>query len=92
MRLDVVRSLLVALIVMVAFAVLAAGRPRRVARSLPIDHNGVHAPYNVKNRRGQLLFYNFRAVEPGVLYRGSGFPRGRRSGTSWPTPRARAGS
>ncbi|MBV9469716.1 MAG: hypothetical protein JOZ57_10790 [Abitibacteriaceae bacterium] len=29
----------------------------------------------MKNKKGELLFYNFRAVEPGVIYRGSGFPR-----------------
>jgi len=32
----------------------------------------------LRNKRGELLLYNFRAVEPGVLYRSSGFPRNRR--------------
>jgi protein-tyrosine phosphatase len=32
----------------------------------------------LRNKQGELLLYNFRAVEPGVLYRSSGFPRNRR--------------
>ena len=56
--------------------VLVAGRPMRSPlQQIDLEHNGVHAPYNIHNPKGDLLFYNFRAVEPGVLYRGSGFPR-----------------
>jgi len=50
-----------------------AGQPLISAQPLPIQHNGVHAPYTVRNRQGELLFFNFRAVEPKQLYRGSAF-------------------
>ncbi|HEX8835134.1 MAG TPA: tyrosine-protein phosphatase [Abditibacteriaceae bacterium] len=57
---------------------MSAGMPGKPhGKPLNLEHNGVHAPYNIQNEQGKLLFYNFRAVEPGVLYRGSGFLRNR---------------
>jgi len=46
--------------------------PTSVPLNLTIDEtNEVH---KLHNKAGQLLLFNFRTVEPGVLYRGSGFP------------------
>lgn len=66
------------LVVAVAATVAVAGWPRPTAGSLDVSRNGVHGVYNLRNKKSELLLYNFRAVEPKVLYRGSGFPRNRR--------------
>ncbi len=59
----------------VGVVAVVVGSPRRqTSKPLRIAHNGVHAPYNLRDKKGRLLFYNFRSVEPGMLYRGSGFP------------------
>ena len=62
-------------VAVVALVAVVAGRPRRqTVKPLRLEHNGVHAPFNLRDKKGRLLVYNFRTVEPGVLYRGSGFP------------------
>lgn len=66
------------LVLAVGVTTAVAGWPRTTNRSLDLSRNGVHGVYNLRNKKGELLLYNFRAVEPGVLYRGSGFPRNRR--------------
>lgn len=67
--------ILLSALAIVLVAAMVVGSPRRpTSKPLPIEHNGVHAPYNLRDKQGRLLFYNFRAVEPGALYRGSGFP------------------
>lgn len=75
MRLDRRELLGLTLSVVVLAVVGVAGMPRHSRQPLDISHNGVHGPYNVKHGKHELLFYNFRTVEPGILYRGSGFPR-----------------
>jgi len=55
--------------------VLTAGGRRHSTRSLDISKNGVHGVYNLTGPDGRIALYNFRAVEPKVLYRGSGFIR-----------------
>ena len=57
-----------------AATVWATGKPRVSAQPLDISKNGVHGVFTLRNKYRQLLLYNFRAVEPGALYRGSGFP------------------
>lgn len=52
-----------------------AARPRTAPRPIAdLAKNGVHGVYTLKNAEGELLLYNFRAIEEGRLYRGSGFP------------------
>lgn len=63
-----------ALLLMVA-VVWATGKPRVSTQPLDISKNGVHGVFTLRNRYHQLLLYNFRAVEPDALYRGSGFPK-----------------
>jgi hypothetical protein len=62
-----------------AVAVFALGSPRYTVRPaiqpLNLSTNGVHGAYNFAAENGRIALYNFRAVEPGVLYRGSGFIR-----------------
>lgn len=65
-----------AVLVLSVATIWATGQPHLAAgEPLDLEHNGVHAPYNVRNAKGELMLFNFRAVEPGLLYRGSGFPR-----------------
>lgn len=68
-----------AAVAVMAWAVVVAGAPHPPQKPLDISKNGVHGIYNLQRKiegpRGHLLVFNFRAVEPGVLYRGSGFPR-----------------
>lgn len=71
---------------LILFAVAAAavvaigliGRPRVSTRPLDLTSSGVPSRATLRDRNGWLLLYNFRVVEPGVLYRGSGFPRNRK--------------
>src|SRR5688500_10113740 len=65
------------LLLAVGVTTVVAGRPRTTNRSLDLSRNGVHGVYNLHNKKGELLLYNCRAVEPGVVYRGSAFPRNR---------------
>jgi protein-tyrosine phosphatase len=59
-------------------AVLGLGRPHTTpGAALDLTHNEDEVPV-LRNAKGELLMYNFRAVEPGVLYRSSGFPRNRK--------------
>jgi hypothetical protein len=70
-------SLVLALSVVLLAGALLGGQPRHSSQPLDITHNGVHGVYNLHNKRGELLLYNFRAVEDGRFYRGSGFPANR---------------
>ena len=55
-------------------------RPRVAPRPIKgLQKNGVHGVYNLHAKNGELLLYNFRAVEAGKLYRSSEFPRNHRS-------------
>jgi hypothetical protein len=47
------------------------------AAPLDLSADGVQGSPVFMNTEGQTLFYNFRAVEPGVLYRASDFNRAR---------------
>lgn len=58
-----------------AIVLLQAGGERHSRRPLDLSKNGVHGEYNLRGPQGRIMLYNFRAVEPGVLYRGSGFIR-----------------
>jgi hypothetical protein len=69
-------------IVVVAVAlgagVLSLGRPHATPGS-PLDLTKTEDEVPVlRNKDGDLMLYNFRAVEPGVLYRSSGFPRNKK--------------
>jgi protein-tyrosine phosphatase len=58
---------------------LGLGRPRTTpGAALDLTQN-VDEVRVLRNPKGELLMYNFRAVEPGVLYRSSGFPRNRKA-------------
>ncbi len=69
------------LLLLLGGAILVAGQPRRPQGApLPMSkkENGVHGVYNLTRGEtraptGRVMVYNFRAVEDGVLYRGSGF-------------------
>jgi Tyrosine phosphatase family len=63
------------LLALLATAVVKFGKPRVSQKPLDMSKNGVHGVYNLHNRKNRLVLFNFRAVEPGVLYRGSGFVR-----------------
>jgi hypothetical protein len=57
--------------------VLLLGRPHSApGAALDLTKNEDVVP-TLRNKKGELLMYNFRAVEKGVLYRSSGFPRNR---------------
>lgn len=84
-------SIFAAILLIVATLIILSGGGRVSPVALPLEHNGVHAPYNVRSPKGALLFYNMRAVEPNLLYRGSGFIRDRHTivgtpGTKGPAP------
>ena len=71
------RSLVV--VAIVAVALCAAGyafvRPAPRAESpLELAGDGIDAPTVVRDRQGRPVISNFRTVEAGKLYRGSGFP------------------
>jgi hypothetical protein len=54
---------------------MIAGRPHTTPGA-PLDLTKTEDEVPaLRNQKYQLLMYNFRAVEPGVLYRSSGFPR-----------------
>jgi hypothetical protein len=57
------------------FIVLKAGGDRHSGTPLDLSKNGVHGVYNLRGPQDRVMLFNFRAVEPGVLYRGSGFIR-----------------
>lgn len=57
-----------------------ASRPRVAPRPIAnLQKNGVHGVYNLHAKNGELLLFNFRAIEEGKLYRCSRFPRNHRS-------------
>jgi hypothetical protein len=59
-------------------AVLGLGR-HHTTPGAPLDLSKEADEVRVlRNAKGELLLYNFRAVETGVLYRSSGFPRNRK--------------
>ena len=72
-----IKDVLLALLGLAIFAILyLAARPRIAPKPIAnLDKNGVHGVYTLKNAGGELLLHNFRAIEAGKLYRGSGFPR-----------------
>ena len=63
----------VAILATLVFA--ACGPSAGTSAALDLSDDGVSGPHVVKNTRGETLLYNFRAVERGVLYRGSDFTR-----------------
>ena len=66
----------VAIIALAAGTIVAVGRPA-VPSAPPLDLSdaGIYGPDVVRNAEGDTLLYNFRTVEPGVVYRGSEFAR-----------------
>ena len=70
--LTVIAVTFMALALTLVAIIVAAGRPRRPALPLPLAV--VEAGQVVRNPLGRVMAYDVRAVEPGVLYRGSGFP------------------
>ena len=59
-------------IIALAAGIVAVGRPA-IPSSPPLDlsDDGIYGPDVVRNAAGETLLYNFRTVEPGVLFRGS---------------------
>jgi hypothetical protein len=78
------------LLVIAVFALTAAAGCRSLDRGAPLDlsNDGVQGSAVVVNPEGQTLVYNFRAVEPGVLYRASDFNRARPAGDAGAQPAA----
>jgi hypothetical protein len=72
-RVVIVLVLPLLVLAIIAAIIVLASKPRRSARPLDLSKNGVHGIYNLRDNKGRLVLCNFRAVEPGVLYRGSGF-------------------
>lgn len=65
------------LVVVFAAGIGLLGRPHTspgAALDLTLNEDEVTS---LRNKQGELLLYNFRAVEKGVLYRSSGFPANR---------------
>lgn len=60
----------------VLLAMTALGT-KRITATQPLDlsTDGSEIVPVLRNKKGELLLYNFRAVEAGKLYRSSGFPR-----------------
>ena len=68
-----------ALVALCILLVFAASRPRIAPRPIAnLQKNGVHGVYNLHAKNGELLLYNFRAIENGKLFRCSRFPRNHR--------------
>lgn len=66
----------VAIIALAVGTIVAVGRPAvPSAPALDLSDDGIYGPDVVRNAEGDTLLYNFRTVEPGVIYRGSDFPR-----------------
>jgi hypothetical protein len=78
------------LLVLAVFALTAAAGCRSLDRGAPLDlsNDGVQGSAVLVNPEGQTLVYNFRAVEPGVLYRASDFNRARPAGDAGAQPAA----
>ncbi len=73
-------ALIVALVLVAALLFGWISRPRIAPRPIKdLAKNGVHGVYNLHAKNGELLLYNFRAIEKGKLYRASEFPRNHRS-------------
>ena len=69
-----------ALAALCALIIFVASRPRIAPRPLAnLQKNGVHGVYNLHAKNGELLLYNFRAVETNKVFRCSRFPRNHRS-------------
>lgn len=79
----------VSLIVLTA-GLFVLGRPyTSPSGALSLAKNEDEVPV-LRNEKGELLMYNFRAVEKGVLYRSSGFPRNREVAESGETKKRAA--
>jgi len=66
-------------IVALLLAMTALGRKHTTAvQPLDLSTAGAESVPELRNKQHELMLYNFRAVEPGKLYRSSGFPRNRR--------------
>lgn len=71
---------LAGVILALALLFLWAARPRVAPHPIrDLQKNGVHGVYNLHAKNGELLLYNFRAIEEGKLYRASEFPRNHRA-------------
>ena len=72
-------ALLIGLGLALLLVIYLASRPRVAPQPIAnLQKNGVHGVYNVRAKNGELLFFNFRAVDEGKVYRSSGFPRNHR--------------
>lgn len=63
--------------VMAVLLAMTALGTKRITATQPLDlsSDGTEIVPVLRNKKGELLLYNFRAVEAGKLYRSSGFPR-----------------
>lgn len=68
-----VAAIAVLFLILPALVVFLASRPYKTQHPLDLAGSGVRGVYNLRDRDGKLVLANFREVEPGVLYRGSGF-------------------
>lgn len=75
-----VRDTILIILALVFLAILyLASRPRISDKPIAnLKKNGFHGVYNLHAANGELLLFNFRAIEPGKIYRSSGFPRNHR--------------
>jgi hypothetical protein len=69
-------------VIVTTLALIAAGGLWIAARPLwappsplPLTSDGAERPTTLRDAAGRLLFYDFRTVEPGVVYRAGGFPQ-----------------
>ena len=75
-------ALSVAMLLVAVLLFVLISRPRVASHPIKnLQKNGVHGVYTLHASNGELLLYNFRAIEDGKLYRSSGFPRNHRVGT-----------
>ena len=66
-------------VVALLLALTALGRKNITAvQPLDLSTTGAESVPELRNKEHELMLYNFRAVEPGKLYRSSGFPRNRK--------------
>lgn len=80
MRAYMTNRLVPAVLALCAFAAFAGCRSLDRGGPLDLSGDGVQGSAVIVEAGGQTLAYNFRAVEPGVLYRASDFNRARPAG------------
>lgn len=72
-------ALVYVLVALLLIVIFIASRPRIATQPIAnLQKNGVHGVYNLHAKNGELLLYNFRAIESGKVFRCSRFPRNHR--------------